>query len=377
MGVKLLVLGPLGPPHVEDQVLALAERGFDVEVGGNALPGLEETPMPAAGIPVHPAPPGSRSTPWGMARTVAWSRRLIATVRPDVVQAHWLPGFGFAAAAAGARPLALTAWGSDVHQASAPMRAASRFALRRADLVMADASDLLEGCVELGADPSSTEIVQWGVDLDMFRPRQGEERMQLKRRLGLGEGPVILSPRSLMPVYNIPTILEAFGIVGERVGDAQLLIKHMGEGSVQIELPPLPHPDRVHLVGNVPYERMAEYYAVADAVVSVTSSDGSPRSVWEAMGCAAPCILTDLPWVHDLIEPGAEALTVPVRDPAALAAAMLELVTDPERRRSIGWAGHALVRRELDRSVQMDRLAALLSGLRSSAAQPARLGCAT
>lgn len=377
MALKLLVLGPLGPPHVEDQVLALHDRGFDIEVGGNALKGLEDTAMPAVGVPVHISPEARRATPWGISQTVSWTRRLISEVQPDVVQAHWLPSFGFAAAAAGARPLAVTAWGSDVHRASRAMRAASRFALKRADLVMADASDLLEGCIELGADPATAEIVQWGVDLSVFRPREDAERDRLKERLGIGPGPVILSPRSLMPVYNIPTILEAFAIAGGQLPDAQLLIKHMGEGSVQIDLPPIPHPDRVHLVGNVPYERMADYYAVADAVVSVTSSDGSPRSIWEAMGCAAPCILTDLPWVHDLIEPGVEALTVPVRDPDALAAAMLELVTDEGRRRSIGWAGNALVRRELDRSVQMDRLATLLSGLGSQPAQVARLGCAT
>lgn len=377
MSLKLLVLGPLGPPHVEDQALALHERGFDVEVGGNALEGLEHTAMPAAGIPVHAAPEGPRASPLGTARTVVWARRLIAEVQPDVVQAHWLPGFGFAAAAAGAKPLALTAWGSDVHRASRTMRSASRYALRRADLVMADATDLLEGCVELGADPDHAQIVQWGVDLSIFRPREDAERMAIRESLGLGPGPVILSPRSLMPVYNIPTILEAFETVGDRIGDAQLLVKHMGEGSVQIDLPPIPHPDRVHFVGNVPYERMADYYAVADAVVSVTTSDGSPRSIWEAMGCAAPCILTDLPWVHDLIEPGVEALTVPVQDANALADAMVELITDEGRRRSIGLAGHALVRRELGRAVQMDRLAALLAGLSSEQPQAARLGCAT
>ena len=41
-----------------------------------------------------------------------------------------------------------------------------------------------------------------------------EERATLKRALGLGRGPVVLSPRSLMPVYNPRTILDAFGLLG-------------------------------------------------------------------------------------------------------------------------------------------------------------------
>lgn len=360
---KLLVLGPLGPPHVEDQALALAERGFRVEVGGNALAGLEDTALPDAGITVHESPGARRATPLGILQTTRWARGLIAAVEPDVVQAHWLPSFGFAAAAAGASPLALTAWGSDVHRASGRMRAASRYALRRADLVMADAEDLLEGCIRLGAPEDRAEVVQWGVDLTAFRPREAGEREALKAELGLGAGPVVLSPRSLMPVYNIPTILDAFEEVGGRFADAQLLIKHMGEGSVQMDLPPLPHPDRVQMVGNVPYERMADYYAVADVVVSVTTSDGSPRSVWEAMASGAACVLSDLPWVYDLITPGREALTVPVQDSGALAAAIDELLSDRDRRAAVADAGRELVRRELDREVQMDRLAELLGNL--------------
>ena len=56
-----------------------------------------------------------------------------------------------------------------------------------------------------------------------------------------------------MPVYNIPTILDAFELFGDRFTDAQLLIKHMGERVGADELPRLPHPERVQLVGNVPY----------------------------------------------------------------------------------------------------------------------------
>lgn len=363
MSKRLLILGPLGPPHVEDQAAALAERDFEVIVGGNALKGLEETGLEELGIPVHESPSPPRGTLWGIALTTWWARRLCREVRPDVTQAHWLPGFGFAAAAAGAKPLAVTAWGSDVHRASAPMRAASRYAIRRADLVLADAGDLLEGCVELGADPGRAEMIQWGVDLSVFSPAEPGERDELKRSLGLGPGPVIMSPRSLMPVYNIPTILESFETVGSEFEDAQLLIKHMGEGSVQAELPPFPHPDRVHMVGNVPYERMADYYRIADAVVSVTTTDGSPRSVWEAMACGAACVLTDLPWFGDMIVPGENALAVPVQDADALADAVGSLLRDVPLRERIAEAGRKLVTDRLDREAQMDRLAALLHGI--------------
>ncbi len=358
-GKRILMLGPLGPPHVSDQVLALARRGFDLHVGGNAPHELDDAVIQDAGVPVHASPSEARSTPWGIAATVRWTRALIREVAPDVVSAHWLPGFGFAAAAAGAAPLALTAWGSDVYQAGVRMRLASRYAIRRADLVMADSTDLIDRCGLLGAPADRLELIQWGVSLQTFYP--AEDRAALKRELGLGPGPVILSPRSLMPVYNIPTITEAFGEIGNRFADAQLVIKHMG--FALMDLPDLPHSDRVHVVGSVPYERMADYYRAADVVVSVPSSDGAPRSVWEAMACATPVIVSDLVWTQDLLVSDEHALTVPVKDSSALAEAITQLIEAPGLALKIGDAGRALVEAKFDRERHMDRLADLLDAI--------------
>jgi glycosyltransferase involved in cell wall biosynthesis len=358
--LRILLLGPLGPPHVADQALALRDRGIDVHVGGNASAELADSSLAEAGLPVFTSPDSSRATPWGMAATIRWTRRTIDAVQPHVVHAHWLPGFGFAAAVARASPLALTAWGSDVYRASPAQKVANRYALNRADLVMADSKDLLDACGPPRGNELRTEIIQWGADLSTFRPADAEERAELRRRLGLGPGPVILSPRTLMPVYNIPTVIEAFGRVGDALPDAQLVLKHMGGAT--IELPPFPHPERMHLIGRVPYDQMADYYRCADVCVSITSSDSSPRSVWEAMGAGCACVLSDLPWVTELIEPGRDAITVPV-DATAVAEAVLRVLTEPGLHDRLAANGRALVERHLDRDREMDRLAALYIGL--------------
>jgi glycosyltransferase involved in cell wall biosynthesis len=239
------------------------------------------------------------------------------------------------------------------------MRLANRLAIRRALCVTADSRDLIDRCVALGAVRERTALIQWGVDVEAFSP-PGGDRAGLKAELGLGPGPVILSPRSLMPVYNIPTVIEAFAKVGERLPDSQLVLKHMG--AVRVALPDLPHSDRVHLVGNVPYERMADYYRAADVCVSVTSSDSSPRSVWEAMACGCPCVLSDLPWVGEMIEAGRDAITVPI-DPDSVAEALTRVIEDHELARSLALRGRALVERDLNREAEMDKLARLYRGL--------------
>ncbi len=157
-----------------------------------------------------------------------------------------------------------------------------------------------------------------------------------------------------MPVYNIPVIVEAFGQVRRARADAELVLKHMGP--IRIALPPLP--GGASIVGNVRYERMADMYRAADVCVSVTSSDSSPRSVWEAMACGCPCVLSDLPWVHELLAHEREALLVPVGDAEATAVAIETLIRDPVL--AAHWPERpGLVESELSQGAQMDRLVSL------------------
>jgi L-malate glycosyltransferase len=352
---RLLMLGAVNHPHVEHLALAMAERDFDVVVGGDVLDELPSSVLPAAGIALHAAPRSRRGSVEGAVAHVRWVRRLLRELQPDVVHGHWLPGFAFFAAVAGARPLVAMAWGSDVLAARRLQTLANRVALRRATLAMADSQALMDRLVALGA--RRRVLVNWGVDLDTFRPAAARERAALRRELGLGDGPVVLSPRSLMPVYNPRTIVDAWAEVAAERPDVQLVLKHMGV--VREALGELPHADRVHVVGHVDYERMAAYYRVADVCVSIASSDSAPRSVFEAMACGAPCVLSDLPWVHEQIRDGREALIVPI-ERGAVAAAVRRLLDEPD---AIAERARALVEREHDSAVHMDRLAAAYRSL--------------
>ena len=209
------MLGPVNSPHLEHLALAVRERGHDVHAAGVAWPELGPCSLPAAGIPVT-----ELDRPWPL-----WLRRTYQRIRPDVVHAHFLP-FAGAAALVGARPLVATAWGSDVFRPTRTMALGNRLAVRRADAVMTDSLPLLERLIELGAPRERAVLQNWGVDLRAFSPPGAEERAALKRELGWGPGPVVLSPRGLGEVYNPRTVLDAFATVAAEHPDAQLVVKH-------------------------------------------------------------------------------------------------------------------------------------------------------
>jgi glycosyltransferase involved in cell wall biosynthesis len=331
-GPRVLLLGPVNSQHVEHLALALRPH-CEVVVAGEVWPG-GPTELPAAGIPVE----RSRG------RFVPWLRTLVKASRPTVVHAHWMP-FAAKALAANARPLIAQPWGSDVYRATRAFRVANLPVARFADRVVADSQHLLDAMVGLGARPERTMLFNWGVDLETFAPGEPPD------------APVILHPRSLTELYNPQVLLDAFRVVRGRVPDARLVLKHMGE-----DPPPVTVPEGAMVVGRVPYDEMPGYYRSAAVCVSIPDSDSSPRSVWEAMACGCPCVVSDLPWARELLVDGTHALLVAPRVPE-VAAALERVLTDHELAARLRREGRALVERTRDARRETARLVDLYRDL--------------
>jgi glycosyltransferase involved in cell wall biosynthesis len=342
--LRILMLGPVNHMHVQHMAVGVRDQGHEVIVGGETWAGVGDSRLPDGGIRVS-----ERTWP-----TARWLRRLMRETEPDVVHAHWLPTAALALAY-GAHPLVAHAWGSDVFLAARRQRLAYRVLLRHADLVMADSTPLANALQRLGAPPVRVALINWGIDLQQFSPT-ASERAETRRTLGLPPGPVILSPRSLRELYNPLVILRAFERVAARHSDVTLVLKHMGDDAP--DLGRMRFPDRVRIIGHVPYEQMADYYRAADVCVSIATSDSSPRSVWEAMGCGAPCVVSDLPWVHELIRDEQHALVVPI-DETSVADGMERLLIDRDLSTRIAREARRLVEAHRNSEAEFRRICAL------------------
>lgn len=341
-GLRLLYVGPFNSPHLEDLAIAMHERGHAVQAGGEIWSGLPESSLPAHGVPTHKMTPPM----------ILWLRRLVRKFRPDVVHTHWMP-FAALAALANARPFVASAWGSDVYGATVKHRVLIRLALRRASVAMTDSADLARRLEELGPGSLHTLLLNWGVDLQRFRPPSPDERAELKARFGLSSGPVVLSPRGLKEIYNPGLVVEAFARVREAVPEAQLVLKRGGtEELLQPEWRGTPG---ILVIGRMEYDRLADLFRAADITVSVAQSDSSPRSVWEAMAAGSATVLSDLPWVHELIADGRDALVVNPQA-GALALAVERLLRDEALRERITASARSLVEQHRDRNVELARL---------------------
>jgi glycosyltransferase involved in cell wall biosynthesis len=332
---------------------AVAAAGHEVHIAGRDAPQL---PLSEEGERVHRLP--GEGPP--LVRSLRISRalgRVAADVSPDLVHAHWLPEYGWMAAREGLRPLICSAWGSDVLGARGLGRLRSRRALEGARLVMAD-SDHLARAIRALAD-ARVEVVRWGLDLSAFAPGDASAA---REALGLDhEGPLVASMRGFAKVYNTPLVLGAFARVRERRPDARLLLKG-ADGPVPADLKQalerLAIRDAVTMMGSVPRERMPDVYRAADVVLSIASSDSSPRSAWEALACGRPAVLSDLPWAREELEPERHALLVSL-DEDAVGSAVLRILEDAELAARLGKDGRALAAAELDPAACTARIDAL------------------
>lgn len=310
-------------------------------------------------------------------------RRLARRLRPDVVHAHNAWGPGWYGAFTGLHPLVIHAYGGDIlpeQYAGRPavQRVLTSWTCRTADRVVVTGTHMIAAAAHLGIPAERLMLLPRGVDLERYRP--GLDTSDLRRQLRIPAAvPVIFSPRYQVDeaLYNHGVVIDAFKLVLEGMPEAicvQLYDAGREHGRARLEALARERGvwNAYRLVPAVENEEMPLFYSMADVVVSVPSSDGFPVTVLEASACAAPLVVSDLPYCAEWFENGVNGIVVPVGDSIVLADAVLALIRDPARRQRIGAAGRRLVENRANYHRCMDTLEGLYRELIAARTAPLR-----
>jgi len=140
---------------------------------------------------------------------------------------------------------------------------------------------------------------------------------------------------------RVENLLLAFGAIAAECHDAALLIVGGGRGyeaslsALAVEQGLV---DRVVFTGAVRPDRARYYMSLLDVFCLLSSYEGMPMALLEAMQLGKAVIATDGYGMHDLLDGSNAGVLVPVDDVPATAAAIRSLVTDAARRRALGAA---------------------------------------
>jgi glycosyltransferase involved in cell wall biosynthesis len=112
--------------------------------------------------------------------------------------------------------------------------------------------------------------------------------------------------------------------------------------------------ERFHFVGGV--TDLREYLSTADIFVLPSRSEGFSNAIVEAMAASLPVVATDVGGNTEAVTDGVSGLIVPSEDPAALAAAITRLLSDPAKAEEMGAAGKKLASEKFTTDAMMRQI---------------------
>jgi glycosyltransferase involved in cell wall biosynthesis len=205
----------------------------------------------------------------------------------DVIHAQFTIPMGFIAALRPKRaPLVVTCHGSDctLPYTNSVYRPFARYALKKADRVVAVSRFIRDTAVRLGAPPERLEVIYQGVNTEKFRPP--EDRHSIRDKFRTPANNIVIGTMGrLVPEKRVEDIIKAATSVSQKI-DVHFLVG--GDGFHRTHLEKLARDRGVESISFLGAIRdPVSFYQLCDVFVLTSEREGLSLSLQEAMasGC--------------------------------------------------------------------------------------------
>jgi len=223
--------------------------------------------------------------------------------------------------------------------------AASRWMLRRSDVVAACSAGLLEDVLRF--EPRcvhNSAVVHNAIDVGRFRSGAATD-YELPERLR--DAPFLLNVASFEYKKGQDVLIRAFERIADEFPDLVLVMIGATVGEQTVELQRIaresPKRDRILMLENVPHERIPVFLRAARVFVLASRREGLPFAILEAGACETPIVATACIGVPEIVEDGVTGRLAPVDDDAALSSAVRDLLIDEPKRKQLAANMYRLV----------------------------------
>lgn len=216
---------------------------------------------------------------------------------------------------------------------------AIELARRDADIVVCPSDATAAACHRNGFAASRLRVVPWGIEV---RPPDPAALDRVRRTYRL-DRPFVLWLGTIEPRKNLPRLLDAFARLGR--DDVELVIAG-GEGwNDELAAIETRAPAGVRRLGFVPAADLPALYAAASVFCFPSRQEGFGLPVLEAMAQGTPVVTSAGTATAEVV--GDTGRLVDPDDVGAIAAALAELLDDPDGARRLGAAGRHRAATEL------------------------------
>src|SRR5256886_2755611 len=209
------------------------------------------------------------------------------------------------------------------------------------------ASDVMR---EVGVEtPPRVAALDLGTDPVHFNPSR--DTGALRRRWGVGDGPIILTVARLVPHKGQDMGIRALATLARDFPDLRYVM--VGEGHDELRLRSLARElgvtNKVGFVGPMRDDELPEAYATSTIYLGASRVDkeinveGFGISFLEAGASGIPSVAGDSGGVRSAVRDGETGIVVPPTDADSITEAIRSLLLNPERRKQMGLAARHAV----------------------------------
>jgi glycosyltransferase involved in cell wall biosynthesis len=275
----------------------------------------------------------------------------------------------------------LAAWRAEVpvilsalHSTGDPVR------VERMNRMLAPITDGFIGCAKSHSEflvegekcPRDKVFTVWnGVDVNRFRPR---DKATMRANLEIERDvPVAGIVAALRPEKQHVMLIEAMGKVVDKLPDAKLVVVGDGveRGAIEAKVSELGLSKNVRLLGT--RHDVPEVLAAMDLKVLSSRMEANPASSLEASACGLPVVVPNVGSLPDTVLDGETGVLCRPNNSTALADAMVQVLSDPQKAREMGAAGRDLVCRRFSVKAMVRGYERLIEGVYGAASQGSHL----
>lgn len=291
---------------------------------------------PEIGIEIMPY-----KSPAGYYLNAVYLRKMLKNMDFDVINSHYVSGYGTLARLTRSHPLSLAVFGSDIYEY--PFKSRSNYNrliknLNSADIITSTSHVMLKQLQSFYTSQTPMFVTPFGVDLNIFKP------LNTNKNDGIFRYGII---KKLEDIYGIQYLIYAFAIVLKKlkktgIDNVRLEIYGRGtrEGRYKEIVSQLELDSYVTFHGFINNEKVPQAYSNIDVACFPSEEESFGVAVVEAMACGVPIIASDSSGFTEVIVNNKTGYIVPKKDIQALADKMLELYAcDKKTRDHMGRAG--------------------------------------
>ncbi|WP_288222151.1 glycosyltransferase [uncultured Clostridium sp.] len=258
-------------------------------------------------------------------------KKIINSIKPDILHAHYATSYGFIGALMNYKPYIISLWGSDVYEfpkKSFIHKKILKYNLRKANLVLSTSKSMAN---EAGKYTNKDILITpFGVNIDKFIPKQ-----IIKNNNDI----IIGTVKTLESNYGIDYLIRAFHIIKNKYKNLNVKLRIAGKGSKEEELKKLCKElnieENVEFLGFINQDDVANMFNSLDIAVFPSIFESFGVAAVEAQACGVPVIVSDAPGLMEATNPGYSSLVFKKKDINDLAN-KIEMLLEDNLRKSMG-----------------------------------------